>query len=402
MIVASLGMGGLLVVRAQTRNIDSYARTAAAREYALSAIELGLQEIASNLYWRAIHKNDVGGIWYNDKTIGVGTYSLKVVNPSGPLDNSPFDPVVLTATGKVNNGIELQQVEVTLVPQTTPFTCLQTAETASLTLGLGTTTFQAFNQIIATNASMTTQGSGPKVWAHVQAVGTIPANTFYQEKTQLSPARTMPDPATVFDYYVSKGTAISYSSIPAGVMTSVLLSPMSNPYGATNPQGIYVIDCAGSNIFIQKCRIVGTLVLLNTPAAATSTLSTQNYLAPAVPNYPALMVKGGFNFQPASTSFTEPVNFNPPGTPYPYPSGVTNNTATDIYPNRIDGLIYVNGNLITQGVCTVGQVIVDGTISHQNGTVTLTTNPLYFNNPPPGFCSIKMVPSSGSWMQTTN
>ena len=34
-------------------------------------------------------------------------------------------------------------------------------------------------------------------------------------------------------------------------------------FGATNPEGIYVIDCQGGMIRVQYSRIVGTLVLLN-------------------------------------------------------------------------------------------------------------------------------------------
>lgn len=408
MIVAAIGMGGLLVVRAQTRVVDSYTRTAMARQNALSAIELGRQEIASNPNWRTAHKNDPGGTWFDAQPIGGGTYTLKVVNPQGSLDRAPNDPVVLTGIGTAHGGHEQQIVEVTLVPEITPKTCLQTAETSGSTISLGTSTIWAMNAALAANASgtaVTSGGGGAKVYARIEAVGTVTGNTFYNGATSGVPPRTLPDPATAFDYYLAHGTPISVTSLPISgggrAFTGQLLTPTNNPYGPTNPEGIYVLDCLNQVVTFSQNRIVGTVVLLNPSAGGTTLYKTQNYHVPAVPNYPSLMVRGDFQVQLTTSDLLEStlkVNFNPVNNPYPWGGGTTDTDTTDVYPNRIEGLVYVSGNMWTQTNAAVGMLIVGGAITHQNGSLNLTYNPVYYHNPPHGFYTLKMVSSPGSWL----
>ncbi len=399
LIVAAIGTGGLLVVRAQTRNIDSYTRTAAAREYALSAIELGIQEIASNSKWRTTHKNDVDGVWYNAKSIGSGTYSLKVVNPNGALDRDPVDPVNFTATGTVNNGIERQMVQVTVVPQIIPLTCLQTAMTAGGVITFGASKIQAMNNTVASNSVIT--ASGP-IYARLEAVGTVTSSQNYDgAPTSLATARTMPDPATVFDWYKANGTVIDINAIPLRTISNVLISPAVNPYGAlTNAQGIYVIDCQGQSLTIKASRIVGTLVVLN-PLSGASETQTQLNWEPAVANFPCLLVQGDFNFKTNSTALSESsVNFNPPSTPYPYFGGTSNATAKDSYPTSINGLVYMSGNGSSNSSVIIDMIMTGGSYS-SSSSLTMNNNPVYYSNPPPGFYTPKMIPSPGTWNQLT-
>ena len=180
-------------------------------------------------------------------------------------------------------------------------------------------------------------------------------------------------------------------------MQNKLLSPASNPFGGgTNSKGIYVIDCKGQNLVIMTTRVVGTLVILN-PGAA-SKIQTQNYFAPAVTGYPCLMVQGDMTFSETTQNLADSsasfVNYNPVGTPY---MGATDSTYTTQYPDRFDGLVYVSGNLTTQGTFTTsGTVIVGGSWS-SNGTANLTYDAATYKNPPPGFTSGQLVPVSGSW-----
>lgn len=407
-MVAALGAGGLMAVRAQSRNVDSYTRTTIARQNAISAVELGIQEIASNANWRTTHKNDVNSTWYSNKAIGSGTYSLKVVNPLGELDRFPSDPVVMTATGTVTTGIEQQVVEVTVVPSITPLTCLQTAMTSNSFINLGSTTVDGMNMIVASNqANWSIWATGP-VYTHLEAVSNIIS---YQSlggtPVEGVPARTMPNTSTVFDYYIAKGTAISVSSIPlvSGKRTidKVLISPTSNPYGSgtVDAQGIYVIDCGGQSITISRSRIVGTLVLLN--PGVDSWTTNEVFMEPAVSNYPTLLVDGSFEFQTNSSVLSEATankNFNPTGTPYPYSAGSTDSDKTDFYPNQITGLVYLSGNCTTGSTCKVGMLMVEGTVA-SSSTLTFGYDPTFYNNPPPGFYTMKMIPSPGTWRQIT-
>lgn len=411
LIVATLGMGGLLAVRAQTRNIDSATRSAAARQHALSAIELGIQEIASNANWRTAHKNDTNGIWYNNKPLGNGTYTLKVVNPLGALDRSATDPVTLTATGKANNGIEQQLVQVTLVPQITPLSSVQTAMTVNGFINFDNATVGATNAIVASNSFI--WATAP-VYARLEAVNWIfSSQTYGPAAVSGADSRTLPDPTTAFDYYIAKGTAIDINSLPLSgtrQLVNKVLSPATNPYGTgqTNADGIYVINCGGQSITISRFRMVGTLVLIN-PGSGSS-LQNQVNFAPVTENFPCLMIQGDFDFRPNSSDLTESagVNFNPSGTsppetasPFPWTGGSYNNTTADSYPNEITGLVYVSGDLITSGSPKFGQIIVNGAAA-PDGNLKLSYDPVYYNSPPPGFYTLKMVPAPGTWLQTTN
>ena len=75
----------------------------------------------------------------------------------------------------------------------------------------------------------------------------------------------------------------------------MVLSATHNPYGSqvTNAQGIYVIDCQGSQVIVSNSRIVATLVFVN----ATSQVLLQNSInwEPTVSNFPAMMVQGSLS-----------------------------------------------------------------------------------------------------------
>ena len=165
-------------------------------------------------------------------------------------------------------------LEVTLLAESTPLTCLQAAEIAGSTISFGTANVAAVNQLIASNASGNAISSSGSIYACVAAVGAVTGSTYFQGSTSGVIPRTMPDPATVFDDYVANGTQIDINAIPlqsgVRVIKQRLISPAQNPFGATNAQGIYVIDCGGQPIELSQNRIVGTLVLLD-PMGGTAT-----------------------------------------------------------------------------------------------------------------------------------
>ena len=86
-------------------------------------------------------------------------------------------------------------LEVTLLAESTPLTCLQAAEMAGSTISFGTATVDAVNQMIAANASGTataTGGSGANIYAYVEAVGAVTGSTYFQGSTSGVIPRTMP------------------------------------------------------------------------------------------------------------------------------------------------------------------------------------------------------------------
>jgi hypothetical protein len=257
-------------------------------------------------------------------------------------------------------------------------------------------TISANNNVIA---------SGSEIYAQVEAGNAISGEFYSGKRTVGITPRTMPD-GSVFDTYIADGTAINIGAIPssAGKATiqDVVLSPISNPYGAVvNEDGIYVIDCGGATLMIQNCRIVGTLVLLN-PSSSSAVRESVSW-EPAVANYPALLVAGTMGFAFASTPLSESaraVNFNPAGAPY---GTVEDDDLLDTYPSLIKGLVYVSGDVATSNQCAFNGVVVVGVTLSATGSLDLTYQQTFLGNPPPGFGEApRMVISPGTWKQAVD
>lgn len=387
MLVAVMGLGAWTVIRAQALTSDTLSSVAEARQYAASAVELARWWIAQDPNWR---KNRVNGVWCANQPIGRGRYTVQVVNLNGPLNNSETDPVIVTATGV--SGQARQKVQATLAAKVAPLTCLNAAVSTGGTITLSGATIPGLNQKVASNAGV--MASNADVYANVEAVGTVQGSTYYAATTMGVTARVLPSTG-VFDYYLSAGTTINRGSLPiedgSRMIKQVLLSPARNPFGgATNPQGIYIIDCQGADVDIRDCRIVGTLVLLN-PGAGSLIESEVNW-CPAVSGFPCLLVRGNMalNLNNGTLKESSSLNYNPPGTPYPWPSGATNTTGADAYPSQISGLVYISGNVTTAKSPTFSLLICGGTLTSQD-SLCPSYDPAYYRTPPPGFRTIQMV-----------
>lgn len=167
-----------------------------------------------------------------------------------------------------------------------------------------------------------------------------------------------------------------------------LLSPSSNPFGAeTNPLGIYVIDLSDEKIFIKNSRIVGTLVLLKPKVGSRIGDGGALNWSPAVPGYPALMVRDReVSINPSTAGLNEDANqtnFNPAGTPYP---GLGEDLdMNDTYPSQINGLVYCTHKIKFSNQPTLTGAVVAADDIEISDTFNLTHDPVYFRNPPPGF-----------------
>jgi len=182
-----------------------------------------------------------------------------------------------------------------------------------------------------------------------------------------------------------------------------LLSPSSNPFGPTNANGIYVLDCGGKDVIIADSRIVGTLMLKH--AGGNSAIQGSINWQPAIANYPALLTDSKIEIALDSTALSEAtvaVNFNPPGSPYPYAGGTANTTATDTYPSQITGIVYSSNDMDFSGATTIlGQVTVGGRTSISGTSLKLTYSNLFYSTPPPGFDvgGVPMNPVPGTWQR---
>ena len=337
-------------------------------------------------------------------TMGNGTIEWKLVDADGDLDDDDSDSVRLYGIGTIGQNVYTKSV--LLEPAGTALTSLEVALQSG-----GNITFYWHadsDQIISSNGSVTTNGS--TINSDVEAVGQINGSVNGNATEGITP-RQMPG-SSVFDYYLNNGTIIDINDLPLGtgpasgkrMLEEVVLSPGNNPYGAgkTNPQGIYVINCKSQDIRIKLVRLVGTLVLLNTGNG--SDLDNDQHWEPAVRNYPVLLVDGDITFnwhgEHMLRESLAPANYNPPSTPY---LGESDTDMIDEYPGVIKGLIYVSDDLTISHDCVIEGVIVVGDQTTINDITNLTFDPIFLNNPPPGFGSGSEVSiSPGSWRRETS
>jgi hypothetical protein len=171
------------------------------------------------------------------------------------------------------------------------------------------------------------------------------------------------------------------------------LGPGINPFGATNPQGIYWINCGGQRITIERSRILGTLLIIN-PGPGSSIGSGPIEWSPAVAGYPALLVDADdpstlqFNVRATNRVLSEAeqlVNFNPAGAAHKQ-FGSDTNELNDIYPSVIRGLVAVEGDFTFQNrPYLLGQLLVGRSITNSNGELDVQYQADSLLNPPPGF-----------------
>jgi hypothetical protein len=179
-----------------------------------------------------------------------------------------------------------------------------------------------------------------------------------------------------------------------------VIGPSANPFGTTNPQGLYWIDCGGQRLTIERSRILGTLLLIN-PGPGSGISDGPINWTPAVAGYPALLVDAS---DPATSQFSiaathrvlseveQQINFNPAGAPHEqFGSDAAPPTVPldDIYPSVIRGLVVIEGDFAYQNRPFVrGQLLVGGDIANliaPIGELDVEYQADSLLNPPPGF-----------------
>lgn len=373
-----------------------------AEQMARSAVEFATNAINQDPVWRNTYANDtetpVGGF-----VLGDGSFTFKLVDPDGDLSDDDADGVWLLGIGQAGDARFVETVF--LQPTGQPLSCLEPAFHCGGNVTASTTVNLTTNQDISSNGNITATATGSSVEGDAQAVGTIDGNITGTSTTIL--ARRMPSD-TAFEYYLANGTWIDANVLPSGVLGTkaleeVVLSPSSNPFGTqTNPEGIYVIDCAGFGLSVRNLRICGTLVIVDPEIVCgiAGSISGKAF----VPNYPVLMVQGNCSCQMTPDPLEESslgVNFNPVGSPY---EGSEDSDTVDVYPSRIDGLVYVSGTF--NFVADAQDSDFDGCVicgsSQMNSDAEFLYRSTFYDYPPPGFASgnpMRIAP--GTWQRTS-
>lgn len=383
-IVAVMGFSAIHVARlhltAATHDSDRYN----AKLLAISAIEHAIAEFNTNSNWESDY---TPGVEYplTAPSIGGGTFAWKLVDLG--LQQRRIEGI-----GRVGDARCAFQVDLGVSG-----TWLECGMLSGGDVTVGTTTkasdLTVYNAPVCTNSVFTNNLGTTTANVEAQVInGTVSG-------TQTAPAamRALPDSEHVFSEYVVHGSPLGTTQIQRQ-----LISPYSNPNGATNPEGIYVIDANGGVVVVRESRIVGTLVVLNATAVE---LRDQVNWEPARPNFPALIVQGDIRLRLVNGTLQEDdegVNFNPVQTPY---NGVSDASLGDSYPSAIAGIVYCSGNLLMDGNSNGNIMVIDGVVI-ANGTCTINQeasvfieyNSQHLADPPPGFRpqSINQI-QRGSW-----
>jgi hypothetical protein len=242
MIIALLGMCALIGQRIQNRLIVAGSDIRQAQLNANTAVELALLAMKQDTNWRTTYSN---GNWFTNRATGSGTCTANVVDPADSnLANGADDPVVVTGIGY--SGGAQQRLKISVDPRKTPLSCLRSAFAAGSTINLNGNILRS-NGLTTAN---TISASSSQVYGKVEATS-ISGSTYNDTTTTITSDKrpTMPDWATVFNYYRTNGAQLDISQFPTSTPNlgqNVSIENGSNFWTGT-PTGIANCDVDQSN-----------------------------------------------------------------------------------------------------------------------------------------------------------
>lgn len=370
-IVMLIGLSAIAVSRVAARGSRDAARDQRAGTYAASAVDWALLCMRRNGSWRDDWQ---GKAVAQTSSFGGGTLAFGVTDElDADLENRAMDLVRVTGTGQYDGAKRLHSV--LAQKGGTPLECLETGLLGGNDVLIQSGAQVAGNCTVAANG--TVDADNAVVYPDVEAANSVTGYTYYGSTDSWVPQRSVPD-GTVFDFYLAAGTPIAYGALEGGRIKEALLTPKVNPYGATNPYGIYVVDGAGNKVIVERSRIVGTLMLIN--AASDSTVHDSS-LSPALANYPSLLVNGSLKLDGNKTLFT----------------------LSRDYEHKTEGLVYVSNDLLIKDYQVIEGCVVVGNTCTVDGSaeLTLSYDPVHRDVPPPGFWTgmgeMRTIPQSGRW-----
>lgn len=379
-IVSAVTLGASLALPAERRSAEWAASAARARTAAASALELGMH-LASRSDFRTNYAEA------KTHTVAGARVTIQAFAPDGGrVSSDPSTDVLLRTVATA--GQSVQTMEVLLKAQTRPMTSLYTAVAAGDSITIDTADMSAQAPVIANNILTLKTRLNADAGAGVACLGAT-----YQKAQQVGITVEMPG-LELIEAYRSRATSIPYPASNRRI-EKVLLSPASNPFGAPNAEGIYVIDCGAMPIDIRSLRIHGTLILIN-PGVGSKIDREVHWTTPH-PSQPALLVLGSIALD-QSIGFlkesSENVNFNPSGTPY---EGSTDFDKFDQYPSIIKGLVFALLDLnVTEKIDFEGTLMAGRNLTI-NRDFFPTYNSAIIQTPPDTMHAWTLTPDGQSW-----
>jgi Tfp pilus assembly protein PilX/cytoskeletal protein CcmA (bactofilin family) len=333
-----------------------------ARLAAMSGVDVARAWIAQEKDWRS---KRTSGRWANDLKLGEASVDLDVVDTTdNSFSNHPYHGVTITATARVGEAEQIYSATLTARP--VPIDSLGSAlHTAGQLYLSSNATLRVGNATASTNGSLKNDGL---VEGNVQARSVEVLGNVWGTCTTTSVSRSMPTPESIAQL-IAMGTSIPSRS----AIVDETFSPARNPYGQTNPYGIYVMT-SPNDVRLSGVNVLGTLILL-LPAGKKVELEGTNSFTPASVELPALMVRGDMLFKQPGTS--------------------------------VNGLLHVTNTLIVEKEALVrGAVIVESPATSDatklDSLFTINYDAGLSSLPPVGYASrIDMVLQQGSFRRIT-
>ena len=325
------------------------------------------------------------GPWLQDIPAGQATYSLTGIDPvDGELSDNPEDPVTLTCTATID-GIS-RTVQVTAEQQSCELLEYAAVSGANMII----TDDADVDGDITSNANISKKIDWCFISGNAEAVGTIEhATDIGGTVSEGIDPKLFPDDMTILNTYLPNAENIPFDP----TLQRFMLTPESSPYGNTNADGLYAVNCANRKITIRDCRVIGTLILLQ--PGPGSVLTEGVIWQTARPDYPAIIIMDGeFTIATAAVLNEGALGFdiNLPGEP-------GYGSSFDAFWTFIHGLVYSNTDLIVSYDTTVYGTVISA------GQLTLRWNsnceydPAILETPPLGFRDTPLVSIAGTWRQ---
>lgn len=386
MLLTGAGITLIATQMADRRMQRNLGRSEQAALLAQTGIEWALWSLNKDAEWR---DKLVNGDVLSLDLAGLGSFTVTITDDDEDLADWPRDSLNLSAEG-LGEGT-FQYLQVIAQPEVLPLEALNTCLHAETEVHV-----HGGNQVTAIGAPVSCNGNirnDEIIDGDVEAASLSGGGVITGSVTVPAPAKDMPG-SGVFDYYVSIATEIPYF----GHLTNQALAPGYNPWGATNPDGVYYIDTLGQDIDIQITRIHGTLVV-DCPGKRVclkQAVLLHNYRA----DYPVLVVNGRaeLDYDSGAGGLSEVgsgVNFNPLGAPY---EGDWDADLVDVYPSEVRGLVHATDEVRLKRTARIHGTLICQANVHVEGDNEIEHDPGLVENPPIGYeevGNLKVV--TGSW-----
>lgn len=370
MIVAMIGVGGAIASRAARKAAQLDSDGSALSHAAVGALRAAAGNAQNSIAWRSAAKTAAPLSLSVD---GIAISTTATDPDDADLSNDLTGRVTLLATAM--KGQARRMVSMTLSPDDTLSDALGSALHANGNITVSTGAILMSTGRVSSNGTVT----GGTIRADVAAAGSIAA-TVTGTQTALASALTMP--SALEARYEAIGTTIPLSSFSGRKIDKNVLGPGKNPFGSTNPLGVYVIDCAGNDFEVRDSRLNCTLVLKN--CSKLTLTNTVLWTAPRA-DWPLVICSGPVHSDMVASNLSEVTtgtNFNPTSMAY---QGSTDSDKTDSYPSMLQGIVYSASDFsINSGVCTLEGAAIIGGEAKLVGSASLRIR-AKCDSAPPGF-----------------